>query len=307
MTSDWKYKKISGSLHPRQFEYHPSSNDLLFGTIGGYVFNVDLVSDSIRNLGKYGVNNLDSILGLCWLKNSSSKFIVGSSMGQIACGDTRSGFNGLIPTRPPSIIKEYPAFDKLTCICVNSTNDYILASGYSCDARIYDLETGLVQQEYKDAHMSHINISRFANHSPKLFTTSSFDGSAKSWDLRMNTDQPIYTMNCQSSIVMISYSPDDTFILSSALDNEISQFLTVDGRKHTSFQVPKTGLESNFTRYLNFYSVDIKCYMMVSILLQHIITAIHQLLHVLCLYFDSFHKNYDSYRCDIVLSYLLFI
>ncbi len=36
--------------------------------------------------------------------------------------------------------------------------------------------------------------------------------------------------------------------IASALDNEITQFLAVDGRKHTTLQVPKTGLESNFTR-----------------------------------------------------------
>jgi hypothetical protein len=73
---------------------------------------------------------------------------------------------------------------------------------------------------------------------------------------------------------MISYSPDDTFLLASALDNEITQFLALDGRRHSTFevlplclcllspaspllltpilalflQVPRTGLVSNFTR-----------------------------------------------------------
>jgi WD40 repeat protein len=131
---------------------------------------------------------------------------------------------------------------------INSNNDFVLASGYSNDVRIYDIETGAVLQEYKDAHSNHINISRFANLSPFIFTTSSFDRKAKTWDMRMRMREPIYFMECSSGIVMISYSPDDTFILASALDNEISQFLTVDGRRHTTFQVPRTGLEGNFTR-----------------------------------------------------------
>jgi len=36
---------------------------------------------------------------------------------------------------------------------------------------------------------------------------------------------------------MISYSPDDTFLLASALDNEITQFLALDGRRHSTFEV----------------------------------------------------------------------
>jgi WD40 repeat protein len=210
----WDYKVVSGRKHPRQFEYHPSNNELLFGTLGGYVYNVDLATDSIVNLGNYGSDDkVDSILGLCWLKNSSSKFIVGSSSGRVSCGDKRFGIDGLIPGRSPSVVKEYEQYDKLTCVHINSSNDYILASGYSRDARIYDLETGKVLHEYIEAHENHINISRFSNHSPNLFTTSSFDGTAKSWDIRMSSQKAIYTMQCDSGIVTISYSPDDSFIL----------------------------------------------------------------------------------------------
>ena len=55
------------------------------------------------------------------------------------------------------------------------------------------------------------------------------------------------------------FSPDDPLLL----DNEVSQFLTVDGRKHTTFDVPKTGVSLYLnltTRWINieenvFYSV----------------------------------------------------
>lgn len=43
-------------------------------------------------------------------------------------------------------------------------------------------------------------------------------------------------------------SPDDVFLLTSAVDNEIKQYLTVDGRLHMNLDVPKTGLEENYTR-----------------------------------------------------------
>lgn len=38
------------------------------------------------------------------------------------------------------------------------------------------------------------------------------------------------------------------FLLTSAVDNEIKQYLAVDGRLHMDLDVPKTGLEENFTR-----------------------------------------------------------
>lgn len=43
-------------------------------------------------------------------------------------------------------------------------------------------------------------------------------------------------------------SPDDAFLLTSAVDNEIKQYLAVDGRLHMNLDVPKTGLDENFTR-----------------------------------------------------------
>lgn len=43
-------------------------------------------------------------------------------------------------------------------------------------------------------------------------------------------------------------SPDDVFLLTSAVDNEVKQYLAVDGRLHMDLDVPKTGLEENFTR-----------------------------------------------------------
>lgn len=43
-----------------------------------------------------------------------------------------------------SIVSEFSPFDKLTSVHVNCTDDYMLASGYSHNVAMYDLETGAV-------------------------------------------------------------------------------------------------------------------------------------------------------------------
>lgn len=52
-------------------------------------------------------------------------------------------------------------------------------------------------------------------------------------------------------------SPDDVFLLTSAVDNEIKQYLAVDGKLHMNLDVPKTGLEENFTR--SYYTSSGRC------------------------------------------------
>lgn len=224
---------ISEGFRPRQFEYHPTEHKILFGTVKGNVATVNLDDGDcpINYLGNYGANSMDAILGLCWMRTAPHLFVSGSSCGKLVCGDIRHA----------SDYTEYERFNKLTSVHVNSTNQWLLTSGYSNHARIYDVETKAIVAELMNAHSNHINISRFSNLSPHLFATSSFDKTAKTWDIRMSTTVPIYELKCNSGIVMINFSPDDTFLLSSALDNEITQFLTVDGRRHSSFDVPKTG------------------------------------------------------------------
>lgn len=61
-------------LKPRQFEYHPSGNELLIGTLTGQVYTLklngkDSLADSpLTNIGLCGEDDRDVILGLCWLK-----------------------------------------------------------------------------------------------------------------------------------------------------------------------------------------------------------------------------------------------
>ena len=193
---------------------------------------------------------MDPILGLSWLKKHPTKFISGSASGKIICGDIQhdilSSFYSDNNTN--NVIKEYAVFDQLTSVHVNSSSNHLLVGGYTKNIRIYDIESQQIVHDFIDAHNDHINISRFANHLPHIFMTSSFDKTAKCWDVRLPKNKPIYTIHSRTGIVMINFSPDDTFLLSSSHDNEITQFLSIDGTKHMVFDIPKTGLKSNFTR-----------------------------------------------------------
>ncbi len=160
--------------------------------------------------------------------------------------------------QPLTLIKQYPSFHKLTSVHVNNNNTSLLVSGYSTDINIYDIETGSISHQYNNIHNNHINISRFCNLSPFIFATSSFDKTIKTWDLRQsnlhNNNNSIYTLYCNHGIVMINFSYHDTFLLASALDNEINQYVFMTGTKHLTYDLPKTGLLGNFTR--SYYSAS---------------------------------------------------
>jgi WD40 repeat protein len=230
----------------------------------------------IKSLGYYGKNKNDTMLGLCWLRPQASDigvdcgsiygesrgnnnlFLSGSSQGRVCLGNASREYD---PTNRNSysIVHDYPVFDRLTSVHVNCSNKLLLLSGYSPGVNVVDMETSQMVRKYDNIHKDHVNISRFSNLSPHLFATSSFDGTMKTWDLRQSSAginsgtglpeyRPVYSVNCNSGVVMINFSQDDNFILASALDNEINQFLFLDGRKHLTYNLPKTGLKSNFTR-----------------------------------------------------------
>ncbi|CAM9427135.1 unnamed protein product [Ectocarpus fasciculatus] len=317
----WKTKVIcAGRYRPRQFEYHPLHEDVVvFGTLRGEAVVADVASNNVCSSISSGLSKdkHDSILGLCWMKRSPSRFVVGSSHGCLRLcdagampsvgarnaseaaeraegllqdhhGDLASRSNAVQEAMPfggravsraaggvlyPAsggaengpgngpigldhrfseegrIVTEFAQFEKLTSVHINSTDDQMLASGYTYGVKLFDIGTGQVVRNFKDVHEDHINISRFANHSPFVFATSSFDKTVKAWDSRVRADNaPIYTCHSEMGHVMLSFSPDDVFLLTSAVDNEVKQYLALDGRLHMDLDVPKTGLDENFTR-----------------------------------------------------------
>jgi WD40 repeat protein len=258
----------------------PFSAGLIFGTTSGEVVAVDLRNIEYnetgvplprkKSVGTFGRMESDTILGLCWLRppandstsltgyssNHSNLFFCGSSMGRICLGDVSKEYDNptAISSTPqnPHVVQSYDSFERLTSIHVNSTNAAVLVSGYATGIALLDVETAKTFCKVDRIHTDNINISRFCNYTPHLFATSSFDGCIKTWDMRapmaLSACKPIYTAKCNSGIVMINFSNDDNFVLASALDNEINQFHFADGRKHLTYNIPKTNLKGNFTR-----------------------------------------------------------
>ena len=104
----------------------------------------------------------------------------------------------------------------------------------------------------------------------------SFDRKLKLFDLRSNASvggrsgsdgagsspssrspAPIYTCSSTSGVVMVTWSPNDLYFLSSAVDNEVRQFLSVDGRLHLQYDLPRHGCPTNYTR--SYYANDGEC------------------------------------------------
>jgi hypothetical protein len=230
---------------------------LIFGTLSGEVCSVDLKSKDITPIAHLGSHLRDTILGLCWLKSYGNRFLSGSAKGRVCCVNLQND--------TPQIT-DFPSFERLTSIHSNCVDSLLLISGYSNGGvSLYDLQSGSVVRTFSDIHSDHINISRFCNTSPHIFSTSSFDGTIKTWDLRMpgppnssiarwnpeattSSCGPINTLKCSTGVVTIHFSSDDNFLLASALDNEINQFSFADGRLNFRYNIPSTGSEANFTR-----------------------------------------------------------
>ncbi|KFK30066.1 hypothetical protein AALP_AA7G212200 [Arabis alpina] len=241
-------------LSPRQFEYHPLDPSLMvFGTLDGEVVVLNHESGKIaRYIPSHGA--LSSILGLCWLKTYPSMVIAGSANGSLKLYDIQKASRTVTTSgHTSSGSVTFDEFDQLTSVHVNSTDKLFLASGYSKDVALYDIGSGKRLQVFADMHQEHINVVKFANHSPSVFATSSFDKDVKLWDLRQEPSRPCYTASSTKGNVMVCFSPDDRYLLTSAVDNEVKQLLTVDGRVHLNFEIVPTGSSMNYTRsyYMN--------------------------------------------------------
>lgn len=177
------------------------------------------------------------------------RFIAGSSSGlPTLC--TRPFANQAVG---PHVLHRYPKHDQLTSVHVNCDDSKLLISGYSTVCSVTDIETGAVVREYRDIHTNHINISRFSTLNTNVFATSSFDGWAKVWDLRMK-QTPVYEVNTGTEIVILSFSRDDMFLLTASVDNEVRQYFAVDGSDYMRYNTDNIKLRTgtNFIRaYFN--------------------------------------------------------
>ncbi|KAK2664932.1 hypothetical protein Ddye_003506 [Dipteronia dyeriana] len=243
----------SRSFRPRQFEYHPSISCLMvFGTLDGEIVVVNHENEKIVSyIPSLGAMN--SVLGLCWLKKYPSKLIAGSDNGSLKLYDIKHMPPAVTGIHYSAGTVTFDEFDQLTSVHVNSSDELFLASGYSKHVALYDISSGRRLQVFTDMHQEHINVVKFSNHSPSIFATSSFDQDVKLWDLRQKPVQACYTASSSKGNVMVCFSPDDHYLLVSAVDNEVKQLLAVDGRVHLNFGIAPTGSSQNYTRsyYLN--------------------------------------------------------
>ncbi|KAE8008068.1 hypothetical protein FH972_004615 [Carpinus fangiana] len=241
------------NFRPRQFEYHPSDSSLMvFGTLDGEVVVINHEKEQIVSyIPSLGAMN--SVLGLCWLKKYPSKLIAGSDNGSLKLYDIQHTTPRTMGIYNSAGCVTFDEFDQLTSVHVNSTDELFLASGYSRNVALYDISCGRRLEVFSDMHREHINVVKFANYSPSVFVTSSFDQDVKMWDLRQKPISPCYTASSSRGNVMVCFSPDDHYLLVSAVDNEVRQLLAVDGRLHLKFEIAPTESSQNYTRsyYMN--------------------------------------------------------
>ncbi|KAF3794274.1 DNA damage-binding protein 2 [Nymphaea thermarum] len=238
------------AFRPRQFEYHPSDPSLMvFGTLDGELVIINLESSKVVGYVP-SVGALNSVLGLCWLKKYPSKLIAGSDNGVLQLYDVNrmgSTISDRAHQTDPATYT-FEEFEQLTSVHVNSTDEYFLTSGNTKHVALYDIVSGKRLQTYEDLHEGHINVVKFAHYSPSIFATSSFDHEIKMWDLRQRPLHPCYTTSSTRGNVMVCFSPDDRYLLSSAVDNEVRQHLAVDGRLHLKLDIATLGSVHNYTR-----------------------------------------------------------
>ncbi|KAM1048231.1 hypothetical protein TB2_026963 [Malus domestica] len=248
------FKTENKKLRPRQFEYHPSNPSLMvFGSLDGEVVVLNHENEKIVGYIPSVGRAMSSVLGLCWLNKNPSKLVAGSDNGSLKLFDINYMSREVSGSFCSSSAATFDDFEQLTSLHVNSTDDQLLASSYSKGLALYDLASGKRLQLFTNIHQEPINVSKFSHHSPYVFATSSFDHDVKMWDLRQNPMRPCYTASSSRGNVMVCFSPDDLYLLVSAVDNEVKQLLAADGRVHMNFEIAATGSSHNYTRsyYMN--------------------------------------------------------
>lgn len=238
-------KVLISSMGARQFEFHPvRQGTLLIGRKDGVVAVVDHQTDTQSH-----VLEVDHcpILGLCWLHTRPQWALAGAS---------QSGTLALLRYEEdrPGTMEQHrlEPFSHLSSLSVNCTDDLFMTSGFCLDVGLYDMITGRRMATFQGLHQNFINILRFANCSPHLFSTASFDHTCKLWDLRqpISPTRPARLYCTDSLNVMCAVSPDDRHLLCSGVDHVLSQFSLDRNCTGSRFPISASGSDTNYRRSL---------------------------------------------------------
>jgi len=233
------------SQGPRQFEYNANQAHLLvFGTTIGDIKVINPHSDHLIANIDAPSNEKSNLLALSWLHNEQYKFISGNGGGDITLHDIEMLKSG----KKNSVVFKYPNFPNLTSVTVNANDNLFLTSGSHGDIYLYDLPSGKLLNCFASIHENYINVLKFSNHHPYLFATSSFDTTFKLWDLRQDMKFPVYSVRTGNKLLMILWSPNDDFLLTSGVDNDVRQYCANDGKLFLKYDIERTYKESNYTR-----------------------------------------------------------
>ncbi|KAK6590868.1 hypothetical protein RS030_111875 [Cryptosporidium xiaoi] len=291
---------LNSSEDTRQFEFSSKRSDLvLIGTSFGKVRLVDRYKDKI--VGEEGVsispiiglswlNNHPElfIAGSCLLGSISilsmkeNPFYMEELLNSDNNSEISSNYINNIyydshnyhydnNNKTSNINKKYPyiikiekqtkAFPQLSSISVNSTDDYFLTSGFGKSVALYNVYSGSFMKLMPDMHMSHINIVRFTNYHPHVFSTVSFDSTCKIWDLRQKIqgNDPVIKFELPCMAIMSCFTPkDDLKIVVSGIDDYMKQ---LDLRSKVicknDFNIPSLGDDHSFRRSLYNSNGDI--------------------------------------------------
>lgn len=241
---------LRSSKDTRQFEFHPfDPNLILTGSRGGVISLID--ADKDVTLMQTRVDT-SPVLGLSWLRAHMNVALYGASssglVGMLKLGDTAMDYQPI------------GRFQNLSSVSINCTDDYFLVSGFSRDVSLFDLVSGKKVSELKEIHSNFINITRFANFSPHLLATSSFDSTCKLWDLRKPPTSCVASYTTPTLNVMCCFSPLDDCLLVSGLDSNVVQLSVKAGLvpnippETLAAAIPARNSSSNYRRAV--YTAD---------------------------------------------------
>ncbi|ELP83823.1 WD-repeat protein, putative [Entamoeba invadens IP1] len=210
---DTHFDKIfNGHDDIRQFEFNPHvPSTLLVGKMSGELFIGNTETNNIQNV----ISPFTSpAFGICWnprndLKNTC---VLGSRDGQLAFFDF---------DRKNDAVLVKDDFQHITSVHINSTSTRIITSGHENTVNLLDYTTATILRIFGNLHRENVNVAKFGNTSPDLFTTCSFDSTACVWDLRTDCVNPVIQYDSEAPLITTIFSPDDRSVLIAGVDNYV--------------------------------------------------------------------------------------